>query len=290
MSAVQHRMSRFGSWTEILVEACLKTVAFTARIPREDDIGHDFFCTLAEPHQDGLFKAGPSFTVQAKSSGHPLVLFKAKDAIEWLQHLQNPFFVAVGNREEQRVEIYSTWERFNGFLGKTPRQIKLQPGPPTSGRPRVWTTKDGKQVIALGEPIVRAHVRDFMNEARATEFRDILRQWIILDRQNIVNVEDGLNWIIGVADYQTNSRFPPNRMILWPNADAKHYGECARHFGRAATALRITLCNVLGGKEDTRPDMVVKIKALDEVLRRFGETLDSLSREALRYYLGWTIR
>ncbi len=291
MSAVQHRMSRFGSWTEILVEACLKTVAFTARIPREDDIGHDFFCTLAEPHQNALFKAGPSFTVQAKSSGHPLVLFKTKNAIEWLQHLQNPFFVAVGNREEQRVEIYSTWERLNSFLGKTPRQITLQPGPPTSGRPRVWTAKNGsKQIIALGEPIIRADVREFMKEDRATEFRDILRQWIILDRQNIVNVEDGLNWIVGSTDYHTNERLSPNRMILWPNANAKNYGKCARHFGRAATALRITLHNALGGKEDTHPDAVAKIKALDEVLRRFGETLDSPSCEALRYYLGWTVR
>ena len=291
MPAQQPRFSRLGSWTEILVEACLKTVAFTARIPHEEDIGHDFFCTLAEPHQDGLFKAGPSFTVQAKSIGDPLVVFKTAQAIEWLQNLQNPFFVAVGNREEQRVEIYSTWERFKGFVGKTLRQIKLQPGPPTSGRPRVWTTKDGlKQIIALGEPIIRADVREFMDEERATEFRGILCQWITLDRQNIVNVEDGLNWIIGSTDYHTNERLSPNRMILWPNADAKNYGECARHFGRAATALRITLHNVLGGKEDTHPDAVAKIKALDEVLRRFGETLDSPSCEALRYYLGWTVK
>ncbi len=279
-------MSRFGSWTEILVEACLKTVAFTARIPREEDIGHDFFCTLAE-RRDRLFEAGPSFTVQAKSNANPLV-FKQKHEIEWLKQLQNPFFLAVGNREEQRVEIYSTWERFNGFLGKkTARQIKLQPGPP-SGRPRVWTAEDeSEQIIALGEPLIRANVKEFMDESRAAEFRGILRQWITLDRQNIVSVEDGLNWIIGSTDYRTNERLSLNQMILWPNADAKNYGKCARHFGRAATALRITLHHVFGGKEDTHPNGVDKTKALEEVLRGFWEELDSPSREALHHYLGW---
>jgi len=287
MPGAQHKISRFGSWTEILVESCLKTIAFTARIPREEDVGHDFFCVLSEVQGD-LFKAGPSFTVQAKSDAKPLV-FKKEHEINWLRELQNPFFLAVGNRDELRVDIYSTWARFNGFLRKAAKLIKLQPGPPTGGRSNPWTADDGsEQVIALGEPIIRAQMKDFMEEDRAKEFRDILWQWVMLDRQNIANAEIGLHWIIGPKEYKTNERLSLKEAILWTYYHAQNLERCELNFGRAATALRVTLRQAFGGTEEEAPNVASRTKALNGVLLAHWEILESVSQRALRERVGLT--
>ena len=54
-----------------MAEFVLNTIAFTTRVPRPEDIGHDFVCALSEL-QDGFYWAGPSFTVQVKSDRKPL--------------------------------------------------------------------------------------------------------------------------------------------------------------------------------------------------------------------------
>jgi hypothetical protein len=280
MPGVQHRVSRFGSWSEILVESCLKTIAFTARVPHEEDVGHDFFCVLSEDQND-LFKAGPSFTVQAKSNRKPLV-FKNDDQIRWLRELQNPFFLAVANRKELRVDIYSTWARFNGFLRRAAKRIILQPGPPTGGRSNPWTAEDrSEQVIALGKPIIRGTVKDFMDRRRANRFRSILRQWIIIERLNIVNAENGIYWIIGPRDYETNELPPSSDAMLWMYYHPENLNRSAVNFGRAATALRLTIHHAFGGKEGENKAIVDKIKSLDAVLLSHWEVLDSPSRRAL---------
>ena len=297
MPGAQAKVSRYGSWTEILVEACLKTIAFTVRVPHEDDVGHDFFCVLSEPLQNGSFKAGPSFTVQAKSSGAPVVVLGTEYAIAWLKELQNPFFVAVGNREEQRVEVYSTWCRFNGFLrlGENAAQINkitLQPGPPTCAT-NPCTSEDGsEQVIALGEPIIRAEVKEFMDEGRAKEFGEILGQWIRLDRTNIVNVENGMYWITGPKSYRTNERLPMtgdalSEGWLWTYFHLENVGNCERHFARAATGLRVALHHLHGSKEAKDTNAADKIRALEGALSVYGEHLDVPCREALRQWVGF---
>ncbi len=70
MPGARHPDFRLGDRTELLAEFCLNTMAFTTRVPRQEDIGHDFFCVLSEIKQDMLW-AGPSFTVKVKSNQIP---------------------------------------------------------------------------------------------------------------------------------------------------------------------------------------------------------------------------
>ena len=102
MPGARHPSFRLGDRTELLLEFCLNTVAFTTRVPRQEDIGHDFFCVLSEI-RDNLIWAGPSFTVQVKSDSAPLV-FEKPHEVAWVKDLENPFFLAVADIEQPYPE------------------------------------------------------------------------------------------------------------------------------------------------------------------------------------------
>lgn len=65
------RSFRFGDRNELIAEFVLNTFAFTTRVPRQEDVGHDLLCVLSNLKGD-MFWAGPSFTVQVKSEHEPL--------------------------------------------------------------------------------------------------------------------------------------------------------------------------------------------------------------------------
>ena len=66
---------RIGDNAELLSEFVISRLAFTSKVPRTEDVGHDFLCSLAE-RAENMLKAGPFFTVQAKSNREPIVFQK----------------------------------------------------------------------------------------------------------------------------------------------------------------------------------------------------------------------
>ena len=77
MSGGRARNFRLGDRSELLVEHLLAGLAFTTRVPRQEDIGIDFMCSLITgSHGAGLLKAGPFFSVQSKSNRKALVYQK----------------------------------------------------------------------------------------------------------------------------------------------------------------------------------------------------------------------
>jgi hypothetical protein len=273
---------RQGDWKELLVESCLAAIAFTTRVPRQEDVGHDFFCTLCEP-KDRMLWAGLSFTVQAKSDTKPLVFEKPYE-VKWITELENPFLIAVANREDLRVDIYSTWFRLNGILRKKARRIELQPGAPTRDA-NPWTAEDrSKQVIALGKPIVSATIGEFLD--KPADIGNVLKQWVTLDRQNIVRREIGLYYVTGPhpneESYQTNEALTRNTPIMrWVYSHPENLEKCKLNFGLSATALRLAV----GRKYETSMNneaVAKKVQALDAILREYWDTLDPLCQHALQ--------
>ena len=64
----------------LLVERLLAGFAYTTRVPRQEDIGIDFLCSLIMGEGgENLLKAGPFFTVQAKSSTKGIAYQKPHD-------------------------------------------------------------------------------------------------------------------------------------------------------------------------------------------------------------------
>ncbi len=116
------RTYRLGDRAELLVEQLLAGFAFTTRVPRQEDFGVDFFCSLTR--QEGQFlKAGPFFAVQAKSARDDIVYEKSHE-LEWIKNQENPLLICVADRNSLAMDVYSTWNLvcgvLNGWRGQRP--------------------------------------------------------------------------------------------------------------------------------------------------------------------------
>jgi hypothetical protein len=278
------RTFRLGDRTELMAELVLNTIAFTSRVPRQEDIGHDFVCALSEL-RDGFYRAGPSFTVQVKSNLEPLV-FAKRHEIQWIKGQENPFLIAVGDRDELKLDIYSTWNRLNGFLFKHAEKIVFNFKAAPSGGSSVHTEDDGsEQIIYLEKPVVSTTVKQMMDEAHASTVTRVLKQWIELDRENIVNNHAGVHWVIGPAAYETNALFgPETTWMCWQFWNRENLAKCEKNFGRAATELRLTLNAALTKSPERSGEYQDRISALEEVLRSYSMCLEPLSRKALEQH------
>lgn len=56
---------RMGDNAERLCEFVISSLAFTSKVPRTEDVGHDFLCSLAE-REANMFKAGPFLLFKQK--------------------------------------------------------------------------------------------------------------------------------------------------------------------------------------------------------------------------------
>jgi hypothetical protein len=107
-----------GDRSEQLVETLLSAFAFTTPVPRQEDVGADFFCSLISK-EGQLLKAGPFFTVQAKSAPEP-VIFQKDYELNWVTRQENPLLLCVADRAALAMDVYSTWNLLCGPLYRKP--------------------------------------------------------------------------------------------------------------------------------------------------------------------------
>jgi len=268
-----------GDRTELLVEYCLHSLAFSSRVPRQEDVGHDFVCALAEPRGDLLW-AGAAFSVQAKSDTSSLVFAKEHE-LQWLILQENPFFVAVGNKKELRVDLYSTWQRARAFLQNGSRKTTLEFAPPLVVGRDVEVTKDRTgQVIYLGKPILSVTLQQLLDLDQLANARKVLRAWIDVDRRNIVSSGVGIHWTVGPATYETNVSPSLDEVQIGLFWNSQNLGKCVENFVRSAALLRLTL-EASRAPGAPRPDPV-KIQTLESVMRAWSEALDPGSKGSLK--------
>src|SRR5258707_1705297 len=264
---------RLGDRSELLVEHLLAGIAFTARVPRQEDIGIDFLCSLITgDNGEGLLKAGPFFAVQSKRSTEKLTYEKAHE-LEWITNQENPLLLCVADRENAAMDVYSTWNLLCGVLaggweGKMrPNRITLRPGE-SGDWPGVRNQPDGSQDILLGNPTIRITHDDLVNETRTKEISEVIGSWVALDRTNIVNRYAGMYWIVGPDSYETGKPPKPTRISVYWNPE--NLEKCTLNLARSSTALWLVLSRHaqistrINIKETPWPQGVA---ALQEVLR-----------------------
>lgn len=269
---------RQGDHGERLAEFILGSFAFTTNVPRPEDIGHDFHCVLAERAGSAKFLLmGPSFNVQVKSDHQPL-RFDHEHEIDWIVKQENPFFLCVMTRETLTCEVYSTWNRVNGFLLYGPKPTLLQPG----GEFALPFETDGVLHIPLGPPVVRLTAQD-ATDAKVGWVAEVLRPWIQLDRLNIVNAEVGLHWAEGPLNWKTNEAPPSNdlKRFYW---NAKNLKDCIDNFGRTAIALRNTIERF--STETGNSQFDAGIADIDKAFDRFAKYMDDSLVDFHRASLG----
>jgi len=281
---------RIGDNAELLCEFIISRLAFTSKVPRTEDVGHDFLCSLAE-REANIFKAGPFFTVQAKSNRDPII-YQKEHEIGWIKNQENPFFVCVANRSSLSVEFYTTWNLLIGILHQTAQKIVLIPGNEGDTYKAPETESDlSEQRIYLGKPILNISAKELINDENVNKYAAILKRWIEIDRENIVNRYAGMYWIIGPKEYETNAplpeQFQPVVVFLW---NAKNLEKCKENFGRSATALRVVIRKALGKHGENDPKVKPMIVDLEQVLRSMNECLDAYAKHILREEIGLEIK
>lgn len=245
---------------------------------------------LAE-REGKIFKAGPSFTVQAKSNSDP-IFFEKQHEIDWIKNQENPFFLCITNRESLTVELYSTWNLLNGILHQAANKIVLIPGDENDTYKKPETKPDlSEQRIFLGKPILRISASELTNDEKVNEYASILKRWIEIDRENIVNRYAGMYWVVGPQDYETNETIPENFQpvvaFMW---NAKNLDKCKINFGRSATALRVVIRKAMGADRENDPKVKPMIDDLEQVLRSMNECLDAYAKDILQHEIGLEIK
>ena len=284
MPGARLRTFRLGNRSELLVEQLLAGFAFTTRVPLQEDVGVDFFCSLTR--QEGqLLKAGPFFAVQAKSSTDPIV-YEEPYELEWITNQENPLLICVADRNALAMDVYSTWNLLcgvlNGWRGvKTPRRITLLPGASHHMWPWVQDNDDETQEIRLGKPIARVTDGEVFDDSRMEHIARTIGEWVELDRTNIVNRHANMHWASAPLTYETNESplsSPHVGVVFYTNPI--NLNKYCTNLGRVATTLAKTL-RPQAGIDITQPPWSTRVSAIHEVLKSHWELLDPATREFL---------
>lgn len=272
MPGARLRSFRLGDRSELLVEHLLAGFAFTTRVPRQEDIGIDFMCSLIYGEGEHLLKAGPFFTVQAKSSPQEIA-YKEPYELEWIRNQENPILICVADRGATAMDVYSTWNLLCGIHGGAkggtvaPDCIKLIPGATSEKWPGVRDPQDGTLEIQLGKPIIRVSHEDIRDRDKTANIAQIVGDWIALDRMNIVNRHAGLYWVGGPVEYETGKRLGQAGKVAfyW---HPQNLDKCENSFALAATGLwQILHHSQISQRADvTKPPWPDKIRNLREIL------------------------
>lgn len=207
---------RQGNRTEYLALYLLSSLGLATKVPREEDIGIDFHCTLAERKGASLLFYSP-FNVQFKSSSEQRIVYGGFDQkgswkrheLEWLRTQVTPFFVALVDKHSGTLELFHTitrWELANN--PSLPYQVALAPRSalPDGSIPNHWLSDLPKRddlpdhiateyEFPLGPPIVKMTAEDAENQDVLQHLRQVLDKYIQLDMENAVWAALGLSFI-----------------------------------------------------------------------------------------------
>lgn len=280
MPGARYQPFRLGDRSELLAEHLLSAFAFTTRVPRQEDIGFDFFCSLIK-RDEQLLKAGPFFAVQAKSSTTPLIYTKDHE-IDWITSQENPLLICVVDRAAMAMDVYSTWNVMCGPLASKPTQITLLPGVKRNAWPGIEHNADSSQEIRLGNPIIRVTAEDIYDDNRVDQIATVISEWVALDRTNIVNRHAGMYWVTGPLDYETGkSPYASGQMgtaFYWNLANIP---KCAQNLGRAIAALAAIIQDQMPEAVRSQPIWKARVADLREVVTSNWELFDDSARRIL---------
>lgn len=285
--ARRKRSFRLGDRTELLAEMCLNTLAFTTKVPRQEDVGHDFICFLSHL-EDDLFYAGKTFTVQVKSNKRKIVYKTAKHA-EWLRSLENPYYILVGNKKKMQFELFSTWRVLEEVLMKQKAsKITLYLKERGDGQHPAFTEPkhpgggdDYEQHVYLGKQIISISAESLMDEENTKSCRELLSKWVSHDKKNITSSDSGICWIETLEHHEPNI-FPNTKSLKYyygSDLDVK-----VKNFSRICSTLVMTINNMVGNGENAE-HLKQMAGDLAEVMLKHSSELESAPVQVLQNFL-----
>jgi hypothetical protein len=117
MPGVRNRNYREGDRSEYFAQVLLSGLGLCTPIPRQEDIGFDFVCNLAD-QESGVLTFGHPYIVSVKSSSkaescivmeptEAAIEAKTQFHIEWIFREELPSFLAVVDKKNFTLRFYS---------------------------------------------------------------------------------------------------------------------------------------------------------------------------------------
>ncbi len=213
MYSQRYERFRKGDRAEYLAQYILSAFSVCVPVPRQEDVGNDFHCSLLRKVDENL-RPYLAFNIQIKSSYDPITIGGVTKGGAWRRHeieqfcaLESPFLIGVVDIDEQRLDLYSTASRYFVGLWKggiIPRQIELVPNLPAGEGHLGDGTTDRLEAapgmpaerwkLPIGQPIVKIKIAESDDEQKREEIKGLLEIYLRLDQQNIVLARLGLGY------------------------------------------------------------------------------------------------
>jgi hypothetical protein len=212
MSGVRSYSFREGDRSEYLAQFLLSGFGLCTAIPRQEDIGFDFSCTLAD-QESGVLTFGYPYLVSVKSDSDARIVCSPTEVciknndqrhVEWLFRQGLPIFLASVDRDAVSLRMYSLiplWFIYYeggptcGSLTCIPRTDPKQAG--DVGRPLkgcVISGWDGKHHfdVDLGHPIAIINLDTLKDKEKIREVKARLRKAIYFAELNLLHSKLGI--------------------------------------------------------------------------------------------------
>lgn len=225
MSGIRSYNFREGDRSEYLANYLLSGLGLVTPVPRQEDIGYDFYCQLAD-QEKGNLSFGYPFIIQIKSDSTDSIIFGVenhknwkKEDIEWLFRLELPLLFGFVDKKKMNIDIYSCSSlSFLSFSNPLPSIIEFKPrkmikeeniSEPKKKLIEGWPTGHESSghihIVDLGSPIINLNNNDLYNHTILKEKKEILRQSITMDLHNIMYKNFRLPYFVWPLKIDTNT-------------------------------------------------------------------------------------
>lgn len=199
---------RGGDRSEYLAVYLLSALGLVTQVPRQEDIGYDLICSLAD-QESGLLSFRNHYAVSVKSASSPEIVLappesKEKEVsytshLDWLFHLELPLMLGVVDKKKQSISLFTTlpaWFLYHenlpecGSLELVPRMVKGDENPDV-GKPVPGDAQEalgGRKhfKVDLGHPITVICADELKDSERLRKKKASLRAVIELAAESAI--------------------------------------------------------------------------------------------------------
>lgn len=212
---------RKADLAEDLGRLLLRQFCALAPISKVDDFGIDTIATLLITDEHNALKelANKSFGIQFKAKSVRKIEFLKDYEYNWLLNLDFPYFLCSVDIQNSSMNIYTIH-----LITSLPSINEYCRGLIITLDKVENTIKPGILTLDLGDPIITLSISDISNKAILNNKRDILKDWILKEYENIKVRNIGLT---KMGSWQTNeySKFEMVNKIYADVENLKIYKE-----------------------------------------------------------------
>ena len=206
--------------SEYLAHYVFSSFGTSVPVPRQEDNGLDLFCTLGEREGQRLWPVA-SYCVQVKSNNEPWIFANPK-SIQWIVEHPLPVFLCVVDKKSASLSIYHTSPRFLAWVnGNSLTRLEMVPDVRGEGYGQPWEEEKykplGDHQFPLNAPIAEFTITEFLESEFRDRIQEVLKNWVLSDRDNIFRIQAGLRLLKTFSKYETNDPTIRGYSRTWRN-------------------------------------------------------------------------